>query len=144
MSGFICGYMSCICYLGSRVPHVHRNVSTLFALYALLSQKCFLSLFVYFWKMCCGILRSAFGTCNMEVTVLNWFLSDFVCCCCLLSSFQLKHQNIDQPELSKSVLLGLHINTSMMKSQQIIQSILHGYTGGSNLWRSYYSLALCS
>lgn len=51
MAGFICGYISFVFCLGSRFPQLYRNVSTLFALYALINQKYFLSLSVYLWKM---------------------------------------------------------------------------------------------
>ncbi|KAF5910508.1 hypothetical protein HPG69_013358 [Diceros bicornis minor] len=69
ISGFVCGHISCIFYLGSPSSTI-GNVSTLFVLCALINQTCFLTLFSTFGR-CLEILRSAFGTNNVKVTVPN-------------------------------------------------------------------------
>lgn len=39
MSGFICGYISCVFYLGSRFPQLYKNVSRFLAKYTCVFYK---------------------------------------------------------------------------------------------------------
>lgn len=125
MSGSICGYASCMFYLGSWVPQLHRNISALFVLHTLINQTCFSSLFVYLWKMCLEILRSAFATHDMEVPASNWFLSDFCCCSCLLSSVQLWWQSTGPSGFCLSLVCGACILTPIQWSHNTSHKAFH-------------------
>lgn len=103
MSGFICGCVYCIFYLGIWSPnYIKMYVHCL--LFMLWSIKSVFYFFLSTFRRWLRILRSTFGTSNMEITGLKWFLLRFVC---LLNSFQLRQQNSISQNFCSLCVVGL-------------------------------------